>query len=246
MYEPRTYRSIRNNERFTYTEINYLETDLLIGIDKGSDVKIDTLKIETESFIKTLRKEIDTFIGSHPEFMSSLVPLNYPDETIPKPVKRLLKAGKLAQTGPMAGIAGLFAEETGRFLTGNYDVNEIVVENGGDVFTIINSALKIIIHAGSSPLSERMIIELQPGEWGICSSSGTIGHSLSLGKADALTVLALDTVLADCMATSLANKVISENDINPVLELAADFRGLEGVLIIKDEKAGVVGNIKLC
>jgi hypothetical protein len=80
---------------------------------------------------------------------------------------------------------------------------------------------------------------------GICTSSGMFGHSFSFGKADAAVVLSENTALADAAATRFCNEIKTKNDINKTIELSQSIAGLEGVLLIKDDVLGVLGNITL-
>ena len=85
--------------------------------------------------------------------------------------------------------------------------------------------------------------------WGICTSSGTIGHSLSMGEADSVTVVARSTYLADAVATRLGNEVGSaangKESVNRALKLAQEIEGVTGVVVICGELLGAVGDVKL-
>jgi hypothetical protein len=80
---------------------------------------------------------------------------------------------------------------------------------------------------------------------GVCTSSGTVGHSLSFGKADAVCILSKSAALADAVATAVGNVVKEKKDIEYGLELAREIEGVLGVLIIVGEKMGVWGNVTL-
>lgn len=251
-YEERKYRSLLNEDRFTYFKVVHLETDLWIGVGKGigsavSDEKTEVfnrLRSEINKEITSLRDLVESFISRHPEFSTSFTPLTY-DEKLPRHIKQLLKASVMAGTGPMAGIAGLFSEYIGKYLVKRTSGAEILVENGGDIFISTRSAMVTSIFAGDSPLSNKMALKIPQGEWGICTSSGTVGHSKSFGKADAVTVVAKSTVLADALATQIANQVQSHNDIQEVLEVSRKYKGIEGVVIICEDKMGIAGNLEL-
>ena len=81
---------------------------------------------------------------------------------------------------------------------------------------------------------------------GICTSSGTVGHSLSYGKVDAAVVLARSATLADAAATAIGNLVSQPGDIKRGIEFAKGIKGLKGVVIIKDDNIGLWGDVKLC
>ncbi len=80
---------------------------------------------------------------------------------------------------------------------------------------------------------------------GICTSSGTVGHSLSYGKADAIIALSKSATLADTAATAIGNLITKPSDISRGIEFAKDIDGLLGVIIIKDDNVGVWGEVKI-
>ncbi|MGZ3604978.1 MAG: UPF0280 family protein, partial [Thermodesulfobacteriota bacterium] len=78
-----------------------------------------------------------------------------------------------------------------------------------------------------------------------CTSSGTVGPSLSFGKADAVCILSKSAALADAAATAVGNVVKEKKDIELGLEMGKEIAGILGTLIIVEEKMGVWGTIKL-
>jgi ApbE superfamily uncharacterized protein (UPF0280 family) len=164
----------------------------------------------------------------------------------PKIVKDMAKAGKAANVGPMAAVAGAVAEFVGKDLL-KYSP-EIIVENGGDIFLRSKVTRKIGVFAGEhSPFTHKIAIEIDPSDTpiGVCTSAGTVGHSLSFGKADAVVTIAKSTALADAAATAIGNVVKTAADIDAGLALSEKIRGLKGVLIVKDDQLGVRGKIRI-
>jgi ApbE superfamily uncharacterized protein (UPF0280 family) len=147
----------------------------------------------------------------------------------------------------MAAVAGVIAEYVGRGLLKRADCDEVVVENGGDIFMQRQKDCLAAIFAGESPLSYRVGIRIPARDMplGICTSSGTVGHSLSLGQADSVTVIAHSTALADATATRLGNEVGRAGDLGPALKLAAEIPGLTGVVIVIGEELGAWGQVEL-
>jgi len=243
-YQPRNYRQKFNNLRFTGFQVSYLETDLWIGVDPGS--YRETMKRVTESRIIELRQTLDDYIASDPGFATSLTPFR-PSKAAPPEVKELTGASSLAGIGPMASVAGLFSREAGKVICENFPVKELVVENGGDIFVLLKEELVLSVFAGDSPLSEKvgMIIPAEMKEIGICTSSGTVGPSLSFGQADAVAVVCKDVLLADAFATALGNKVKSPESIHRVLEISEKFPEIIAVVIICEDKVGVRGELEI-
>ena len=219
MFVERTYRRQFNNQRFTPFEVKHYETDLWIGVDAASfSLKMQEAALER---IKDLRQKMDDYIVTEPLFKKTLKPF-IPNENAPVEAKEMAAvAGKLG-IGPMAAVAGLFAREAGEAILQNFSVEEMVVENGGDIFILLKEELVVSIFAGNSPLSERIGIAIPEGfgKFGICTSAGTVGPSFSAGKADAVMVICKDVLLADAFATVFGNEVKTPNDIERAINMA--------------------------
>lgn len=237
-YQPRTYRhwiEVKDLVSFTAT---VGETDLFIRA--GSNLQRKALRL-----VRKYRQQIEQYIEKNPAFQTSLEPLPTPAES-PAIVAEMLSAGQKAGVGPMAAVAGAVAEYVGRELL-EYSP-EIIVENGGDIFLKILRKRVVGIYAGESPLTGKLGIEIEPRDTplGICTSSGTVGHSLSLGKADAVIVTSKSATLADAAATAIANRVKVSEDINPAIEFGRGIEGVSGLIIVLGKELGIWGNIRLC
>lgn len=213
------------------------ESDLQISAESN-------LAEETKHLLIKYRNEIAAYIKKYPEFLTSLVPIN-PAAEAPEIIKDMCRASSLADVGPMAAVAGAISKYVGKSLL-KYS-EEIIVENGGDVFIKTKKNRRIAIYAGKSVFSNRIGITLpyDRGEYGVCTSSGTVGHSLSFGKADAAVILSKDVVLADTAATATANVVKSKKDIQKGLNAAMSIPGVEGVVIIVQDKIGAYGAVDI-
>ena len=237
MYVTRDYRSFEEGHKLFPFQVAIKETDIYIKA---------CAKLENESlnFISFYRNQIENYILAHPSFEKSLVPLPC-DDSAPPIVQEMLNASSQAGVGPMAAVAGAIAEFVGRSLL-KYS-SEIIVENGGDIFVRASKEIIIKIFAGTSPLSQKIAIKVLPSEMplGICTSSGTVGPSLSFGKADAITIVSPSTALADSVATAVGNMIKKENDIPFGLKVAESITGVKGAIIIVGEKMGAWGNIEL-
>jgi len=240
-YQDRTYRQNIAAEGLVSSFVSVKETDLHI---------MATRKIEQEALdlVHRYRNQLENYIGVHPEFLTSLVPLDV-DPLAPPIVKQMLLAARSAEVGPMAAVAGAIAEYVGKGLL-DHGVDEVIVENGGDIFMKRNQECIAAIFAGKSPLNQKMGIKIAQKYMpiGICTSSGSVGHSLSLGQADSVTVLAASTSLADAAATRIGNEVSSKgaaNDIPKALETAKTIPYLSGVVVIQGEQMGAWGAIDL-
>jgi hypothetical protein len=155
------------------------------------------------------------------------------------------EAAQAASVGPMAAVAGAIAEALGEEM--NKYCKEIIIENGGDIY-IKSSEKRIIgIFASKSRFSCQIGLEITGNETplGLCTSSGTIGSSISLGKADAVVIKANTASLADAAATATANIIKTSQDLKPAIEFANKIAGITGVVAIKGNLLAAWGNIKI-
>ena len=66
---------------------------------------------------------------------------------------------------------------------------------------------------------------------------------MSLGQCDLATVVAADAALADAAATQAANLIKTEHDVNLTLERITAIPGIDGVLIVKNDRIGLAGQL---
>lgn len=241
-YRRRVYRKLINTTGLVASQAQIKETDLHILAD--SDVAALAVDL-----ILQYRAQLESYIAKNPQFSESLDPLQI-DTIAPPLIREMLKAGQIAGVGPMAAVAGTIAEYVGHGLL-SQGSKEVMVENGGDIFLKRNRDCSVAIFAGESPLSNRVGLRIEASQMplGICTSSGTVGHSLSLGMADSVTVLSSCTALADAVATRLGNEVGSGSATGPgiarALDVARDMEGVIGVVVICGEQMGAIGDVEL-
>ena len=237
MHEERTYRNLVRTDDLLKFEVIVKETDLLVRARKD-------LSRETREAVLTYRHQLETYIATHPEFAGSLVPQDE-DPYAPRIVQEMIQTSRCANVGPMAAVAGAIAEFVSQDLLGVSE--EIIVENGGDIYLATSRERTIGIYAGNSPLSLKVgiLVQAEDSPLGICTSSGTVGPSLSFGTADAVCILSKSAALADAAATAVGNRVKSRKDIESALETGKGIEGVLGTLIIIGDRMGVWGNIKL-
>jgi len=211
------------------------ETDLLVSA-------YGDLEGKAVSLVQKYRRQIERYIEGHPEFLRALDPV-VQDESAPDIVKTMIDAASKARVGPMASVAGVIAEYVGSGLL-PYS-SEIIVENGGDIFLRSSKKREIMLLAESSAfVGLRIGIPPSPNPIGVCTSSGLLGHSLSLGKADAVMIVARSASLADAAATALANIVKGSDDIERAIQVARKI-GVEGSIIVAEGKMGAWGNVEI-
>lgn len=231
------YRDWVKSDDLVKTRVTYKETDLYIMADR--ELKEDALKA-----VKKYRGKIERYIASRPEFKDSLRPIGV-EKDAPLIIRRMAKAGKLAGVGPMAAVAGAVAEFVGNDLLKSS--KNVIVENGGDIFIKSLKKRRFGVFAGDSPLTGKLTFEIIADNTplGVCTSSGTVGPSLSYGKADAACIISKDTALADAVATETGNKVKSAQDIEKAIDFARSIPGITGAIVIVGERFASWGNIRL-
>lgn len=237
MYEQRTYRNLVSTDDLVNFEVIVKETDLFIR------AKRDLSREARESVLKC-RYQLETYIAMHPDFRTSLVPLEA-DPHAPEIVQEMIHSSQLANVGPMAAVAGAVADSLARDLLPLSE--ELIVENGGDIFVATRRDRTIAIYAGQSQLSLKvgLLIHREDSPVGICTSSGTVGPSLSFGRGDAICVLSRSAALADAAATAVGNIIQGKRDIASGLERAKSIEGVLGAVIIVEDQIGAWGKITL-
>jgi len=235
--ERHTYRRLAAVAHLQSFQVTVQETDLMVQAEKD----LSTL---CRDEILTQRGYIEQYIKRFPEFLRTLTPW-YSGEPAPAIIRRMIRAGQAAGVGPMAAVAGAVAEAVGEALC--RQSKEVVVENGGDIYLVLENPVTIGLYAGKSPLSLRTGLYLDPGgkPLAVCTSSGTVGHSLSMGRADAVCVLARQCALADAAATAVANRIAGARSIPEAIQFARSIEGVEGVAAICGGRLGLWGNLRL-
>jgi uncharacterized protein len=238
-YQKRFYRNWVAAGGLLQSRIAVQETDLKISSEKPIDPEYCRKRI------KNYRSQIQSYITRDERFLTSLKPVAVEHSASPI-VRDMAAAARKANVGPMAAVAGAIAQYVGRDLL-KKGCREVIIENGGDIFLKVSHPVKIGIYAGASVLSGRLRILIKPsaGSRGICASSGTVGHSLSFGKADSVIIVAASAALADAAATATANRVTTKDDFAAALRFAQSIRGVSGVLIIVKSDILSWGEIEL-
>jgi len=220
---PRTYH------RFSYHDANFR-------------ICCDRLDIVTAEIVRQ-RGILEDYLRIHPEFQPALRPIELLPHA-PEVACLMAAAARRAGVGPMAAVAGAMAQLAGRAAL-EAGAREVIVENGGDIYLVAQKPVTIGIFAGTAQLADRLAFLVQPDETplGICSSSSRMGRSMSLGDCDLATVVARDAALADAAVTQAANWVRSVEDIDSALNRTLAIDGVQGVLLVKNDRVGLIGRL---
>jgi hypothetical protein len=123
----RKYRRYQRGQDLVHFQVKVKQTDLFIGVTK--ERYNQQLAAEIEQRVYRVRAGLETYIASHPEFLTSLEPVTLKPGA-PEIARRMARAAVLAGVGPMAAVAGAFAEEVGEVLT---DCPDVIVENSYEI-----------------------------------------------------------------------------------------------------------------
>ncbi|RCV62785.1 hypothetical protein C5S53_17015 [Methanophagales archaeon] len=195
------------------------------------------------------RRDLERFARWHPYFLVTFE--SYPiDETevgnatIAAIVRRMIESAEKFGLGPMSAVAGTLAEFAVDAMQ-DAGATYAMVDNGGDVALITDRAILVGIYAGESPFSNKIALKIKPSASmvGICTSSGTVGHSISFGHADAATVISNSASLSDAAATALCNSATDAQSISKVFHSIDHVEGIEGALVIYKDKLATWGEI---
>ena len=205
-------------------------------IDRETDLCILTNKPIDKDFVKKRVREyrfaIEDYISKDKRFLTALKPIEV-EFNAPHIIKEMSQAAQKAHVGPMATVAGTIAQFLGRDLLKN-GYKEVIIENGGDIFLATQKTRAIGIYAGKSKLWQGLSLKIKSKSMplGICTSSGTIGHSLSFGLADSVVILSRSAILADAVATATCNLIKSKQDLQKGVDFAKSIKGILGIVII--------------
>jgi len=232
------------NSRWTSFRSSWRETDLWVAMDT------EHYRREAERYtmdrILYYRRVLEEHITLHPEFRDSLTPVLAPGGVHPI-IKAMSDSALAAGTGPMSAVAGATAEYICRDILEEFSAEEVIIENGGDIFMKLAAPATVAVYAGSSPLSEKIALLPAPDETplALCCSSGTVGHSLSFGMADACMIACRSGALADAYATAFCNSVKSADMVYEVTEQALKIPEILSVVIIAGDQVGLGGTLEI-
>lgn len=236
-YKERNYRNKIKIKDLATFHVLVKETDLWVSAN-GS------YKKETEGIVHNLRYKLEHYIQQNPEFLTTLEP--YPDDPYaPEIIREMILYSKKAGVGPMASVAGAMAQHAALELKKLSD--QVIIENGGDIYMDAARDVTVSIFAGTSPLSDRVgiVIPEKMMPLGICSSSGRIGHSLSMGNSDVVCIISRSAVLSDAAATALGNRIKTKKDLRRIAEDAGAIDGVLGGVAILDDEMTAWGDVEL-
>ena len=211
-------------------------------------LKSDLNNVNLKQYIFKIRQELKRYITRNPDFLLTIEPIKYNSENLSEIVLKMYESSTKADVGPMACVAGTISEMSLDYLINNGSTYSIV-ENGGDIALINDRDVLCGIYSNNEILGNNIAFKIKSRKkpLGICTSSGKIGHSISFGSSDSVTVISKSPSLADGLATRIANEVngkTSEDKVSNALECGENYKEFfDGVLIISDKNVGTIGKL---
>ncbi|MDI9593765.1 MAG: UPF0280 family protein [Atribacter sp.] len=236
-YVERFYRKTVKPSDLISFDVKIKESDLMIYAHSD-------LSQFSYSLLDKERRSLEAYIRYKPQFQESLVPIDV-DDFAPPICKIMAESVKKARVGPMAAVAGAVNDRLANELLSK--TTELIIENGGDLFIRSLRERVIAIYVGeNSPFKSHIGLLISPGKtYGVATSSGKIGHSLSFGEADAVTIVAHSSSVADAWATSIGNLIHSKKDVEKALKYCENIQEIIGVVVVFQDVLGVRGDIQL-
>ncbi len=237
MYEERFYRRITKPSDLVCYEVKVKETDLLC-------CTMGDLRDFIEDRVLYYRNQLEEYIRMKPAFRESLTPLD-DDLFAPTLAREMIRSSSQLGVGPMATVAGAISEYVGNDIVSRSE--EFIIENGGDIYMKTLKERTVLLYAKDSPFSGKIGIRVPPDEKpvGVCTSSATVGPSLSFGKADAICVKGRSSLFADGLATRIGNIVKNKDDIPRAIEMGKAFSDVSGIMIVLGDYIGVWGDMEI-
>ena len=197
------------------------------------------------------RKILEQYVLKDKRFLKSFAPVKVKtDLTI---INMMAEATELCGVGPMAAVAGALADLMLNAMKNDkipdfQPAKVALVENGGEIAIDSEKDMKIALYAGENQLNLNIgfLIQKKDCPIGLGTSSATVGHAVSLGQADAVTIFAKNATLGDAAATKIANLVKGpdiEKSIKRALDAVDTIEGVFGAFISRGDKIGQVGKI---
>jgi ApbE superfamily uncharacterized protein (UPF0280 family) len=217
---------------------HYQLRETIVTISAYAQRQLDAAK----QSIREQRNLLEKFIQADPFFMLTLEPYDLQADDAPDIVKEMIQCSAIFGIGPMSAVAGVIAKFAVQAMMEAGAVYAIV-DNGGDISMLNDRPVLVGIFAGTSPIKD-LALEILPRTkpLGICTSSGTIGPSISFGCADAALVISKDPALADAAATALGNAVSPGSSLEECFKVI-DKPGIDGALVIRGEKMALWGKL---
>lgn len=153
---------------------------------------------------------LDELVGELPQLRRPLEDENRPEGSTAQRMTQVCERYGGTFITPMVAVAGAVADEILAAMTRDRQLKRAYVNNGGDIALYLAPGEKFdigIVSTVEPPTAAGQLQIIADDPVRGVATSGHHGRSLSLGIADAVTVLAKTAATADAAATIIANAV---------------------------------------
>lgn len=184
--------------------------DLVVAVDAPPALRT----LAEQSAIDRFTTILDELVGELPHLRAPVNGTEQVDEYVQGSVARRMVAAAVTfadvHVTPMVAVAGSIAEEVVATIAAFEGVRRASVNNGGDLAVHVEPG-QVVMVGLVADLTDPTIVQRVAlsgdGQSRGMATSGWGGRSFSLGVADAVTVVAARTSVADAAATLIANAV---------------------------------------
>ena len=185
------------------------------------------------------RSDVKRHIVNDPFFLTTFEPYDCGRDAS-NIVRRMCAASRTVGVGPMATVAGAIAQAGLEAMIDN-GCRHGWIDNGGDIALLLEQPVTVEVYCEpDAPEAFALEVDTLGEILGVCSSSGRLGHSISLGESDVSVAIADSAVLADAAATAIGNCARGKND------LVECFRPVKGVEGFVGGLAVLGGDVSMC
>ena len=205
--------------------------DMVLHITAAAD-----LNEESRAAALSFWEQLHAYTLRNPEIRTSKRPIEVPEDA-PQIVREMVGAAARAGVGPMFSFQGAVTDHVGRFLA--RDLDEVMVNCGGDFFIVARKRQKLTIH--TTPTGGGIAIVVRPTKKGMGVAT-TLAHG---SRLDGLAVLAESCMLADAAAAGVHAILPKPDGFHLALMYLKKVPGVTGGVVVQGDRIGVAGGVEI-
>jgi ApbE superfamily uncharacterized protein (UPF0280 family) len=230
IYERKNYRNnLRIDQAVSFT-VEVRETNLHVQA-------LTDLSAKAKDSVFRYRYQLEEYLRQHPAFREAPAPIQIYGSA-PEIVRYSDLSSQSTGVAPMSCVSGAMADLVGRDLA--LESEDVVVSSGGDTFIRCSAPLDVCLYAQGSPLHEKIILALPAlrNPYGIATFVPERGpHSV--------TVLSRSACWASAFARDIGMRLSKGQSPSLVLDRAANYQSVGGIVVIAGKKLLVGGDLHL-
>ncbi len=230
IYERKNYRNRIHLDKAITFEVEIRETNLQVQAMKD-------LSAKTKDSVFRYRYQIEEYLRQHPAFREACAPIQI-YASAPEIVRFSDLSSRSTHVAPMALMSGAVADFVGRDLSP--ESQEIIVASGGDAFIKNSAPLEIRLYAAGSPWHDRLVLCMPALKKPYGISTYVPGRGIH-----AVTVVSRSACWAASFARDLGVRLAAGENPGSVMERAAGYSDVGGMIVIAGERIVVGGEMVL-